>query len=383
MADVSIVSCGSYEPEVCKKALLEVLEPIGGLDWVQPGMCIAIKANLVGAFEPDKGVTTHPTLLATLTRLLKDRGAGRVIIGDSPGGLYTESFLKRVYKVAGLQEAVDAGAELNMDFSQKTARFPEANVAKDFLYTGYLDQADAIISFCKLKSHGMMGLSAATKNLFGSVPGTTKPEYHFRYPDPKDFSGMILDLNRYFRPKLFLVDGILGMEGNGPTAGTPKFMGRLLAGTDCSKVDMICCKLIGLDPMTVPTLQVAVDHGYLQADGEDIDLAGDLEALKIKDFDNVLQMKSTQFSNKLPGKLGELFSKVASACLRPKPKLKTAECVGCGVCKNVCPAKAIVIENKKAVIDRKACIRCFCCQEFCPKGAMKVSRPVIARILNP
>ena len=108
MADVSIVSCGSYEPEVCKKALLEVLEPIGGLDWVQPGMCIAIKANLVGAFEPDKGVTTHPTLLATLTRLLKDRGAGRVIIGDSPGGLYTESFLKRVYKVAGLQEAVDA-----------------------------------------------------------------------------------------------------------------------------------------------------------------------------------------------------------------------------------------------------------------------------------
>ena len=380
MCDVVIRPCGSYQD--AKVALLQVLAPLGGLDWVQPGMRIAIKANLVSMMKPERAATTHPDLLCALTELLKERGA-EVVLGDSPGGLYNLAYVNRVYAATGMHRVEAAGAVLNRDFSQAEASFPEAVSAKTFAYTRYLDDCDAIINFCKLKSHGMMGLSAATKNLFGSVPGTTKPEYHFRYPDPMDFSGMILDLNRYFRPKLFLVDGILGMEGNGPTAGTPKFMGRLLAGTDCSKVDMICCKLIGLDPKTVPTLQVAVDHGYLQADGADIDLAGDLEALKIKDFDNVLQMKSTQFSNKLPGKLGELFSKVASACLRPKPKLKTAECVGCGVCKNVCPAKAIVIENKKAVIDRKAWIRCFCCQEFCPKGAMKVSRPVIARILNP
>ncbi len=382
MTEVSIVPCDKYEPEVCEKALMDVLEPLGGLEWVKPGMCIVIKANLVGAYGPDQAATTHPTLLAALTRLLKARGA-QVVIGDSPGGLYNEAFLSRVYKATGLQEAVEAGAELNHDFSQKVARFPQGKVVREFLYTAYLDRADGIISFCKLKSHGMMALSAATKNLFGAVPGTTKPEYHFRYPDPMDFAGMILDLNEYFRPRLFLVDGVMAMEGNGPTAGTPRYVGALLAGTDCHKLDRVCAELIGLDPDTVPTLQAAVRYGYLQESGADISIAGDLQPLKVKDFDLVRQPKSTQFRNVFPGKMGELFGNVARLCLRSKPKLKPSECVGCGVCKQVCPANAIRIVNKKAVIDRKACIRCFCCQEFCPKGAMKVSRTVIAKILNP
>ena len=382
MTDVSIVSCENYEPQQCENALIEVLKPLGGLDWVKSGMCIVIKANLVGAYEPDTAAVTHTALLAALTKLLKARGA-RVIIGDSPGGLYNEAVMNRIYRVTGMDAAVAEGAELNHDFGQKVAHYPEAHVAKEFLYTTYLDQADGIISFCKLKSHGMMGLSAATKNLFGAVPGTTKPEYHFRYPDPLDFAGMIMDLNAYFRPRLFLVDGVVAMEGNGPTAGTPRHVGALIAGTDCHKTDMICAKVIGLDPMTVPTLQGAVNYGYITETGEEIVVAGDVESLTVKDFEKVLQAKSMQFRNVLPGKLGEIFGDVARACLRPRPKLQASECVGCGVCKNVCPAKAIVIETGKAIIAKKACIRCFCCQEFCPKGAMKVHRPVIARILNP
>ncbi len=381
MTQVSVIPCGSYDRFTCEKALTEVLVPLGGLDWVKPGMCIVIKANLVGAYEPDKGATTHPTLLAALTKLLKARGA-RVVIGDSPGGLYNEAVMNRVYKVTAMEEAVAEGAELNHDFGQKIAHYPQGRVAKEFLYTSYLDQADGIISFCKLKSHGMMGLSAATKNLFGAVPGTAKPEYHFRYPEPLDFASMIIDLNDYFCPKLFLVDGVVAMEGNGPTAGTPRDMGVLLAGTDCHKLDMICAKLIGLDPLTVPTLQAAVNYGYVKENGEDIVVVGDVEGLIVKDFEKVLQAKSMQFRNVLPGKLGELFGDVAKACLRPQPKLKAAECVGCGVCFKVCPAKAIKIRKGKAAIDKKACIRCFCCQEFCPKGALKVNRPLIARILN-
>lgn len=383
MTKVSLTPCESYDAGLCEKALTEVLAPLGGLEWVKPGMCIVIKANLVGAYEPEKAATTHPTLLAVLTKFLKNRGA-KVIIGDSPGGLYNETFLKRVYKATGLKEAVDAGAELNDDFSQKIASYPQGKVAKEFLYTAYLDKADAIISFCKLKSHGMMGLSAATKNLFGAVPGTTKPEYHFKYPEPMDFAGMIIDLNNYFCPKLFLVDGVEAMEGNGPTAGTPRHMGVLLAGADCHKVDMICAKLIGQDPMTVPTLQAAAAYGYISPTGEDIEVVGgDVESLAAKDFDRVIQAKSMQFHNVFPGKLGQWFGNAARACLRPKPKLTKSECIGCGVCLRVCPAKAIEIRKGKAVIKRKNCIRCFCCQEFCPKGAMKVRRTLIARILNP
>ena len=155
MKDVAIVKCETYTPEECEAALSAVLQPLGGLSWVKPGMKIAIKANLVSAMKPEKAATTHPTLLAALTRLLLAHGASSVVIGDSPGGLYNAAFLNRVYAATGMHEAEEAGAVLNRDFSQNNADFPEAHIAKHFTYTACLDDADAIISFCKLKSHGM------------------------------------------------------------------------------------------------------------------------------------------------------------------------------------------------------------------------------------
>ena len=381
MTEVSIVRCADYTQAECTRALTEVLKPLGGLDWVKPGMRIVIKANLVSAMKPEKAATTHPALLAALTRLLIARGAS-VVIGDSPGGLYNAAFLNRVYAATGMREAEDAGAVLNHDFSQNNADFPDAHVARHFTYTAYLDGADAIISFCKLKSHGMMSLSAATKNLFGVIPGTMKPEYHFRYPDPMDFAGMIVDLNSYFKPRLFLVDAVETMEGNGPTAGTPRYMGALLAGTDCHKTDLICAKLIGLDPMAVPTLRAAANFGLCPESAVEGAVSGRVGDFALADFQRIERKRSLQFESLLPGKAGKAFGKIAQKALRSSPRLKKKECVGCGLCANVCPAKAIGIVEKKAHIDKSKCIRCFCCQEFCPKGAMKVHRPLPARILN-
>ena len=381
MTDVSIVGCESYTRENCDRAIDEVLAPLGGLDWVKPGMRIVIKANLVSAMKPEKAVTTHPELLASLTRKLVGRGAS-VVVGDSPGNLFNAAVLNHVYSVTGMHLVEEAGGQLNHDFTQKTANFPEAHVAKTFAYTAYLDNADAIISFCKLKSHGMMSLSASTKNFFGSVPGTTKPEYHFRFPDPIDFGGMIVDLNAYFKPRIFLCDAVEAMEGNGPTAGTPVHMGCLLAATDCSRLDLICCRLIGLDPMAVPTLRAAANFGIIGENADDVEVAGDVDAFVKPDFQRIERGKGMQFENVLPGKFGLALSSVAKAALRSKPKLDKKHCVGCGLCSRICPAKAITIVDKKAQIDRKKCIRCFCCQEFCPQGAMKVHRPLVARILN-
>ncbi len=378
MYDVSIVKCDSYAPEDCERALSAVLEPLGGLDWVRSGMRIVIKANLVSAMKPDAAATTHPALLRALTQALQARGAS-VVIGDSPGGLYNEAYLNRVYRVTGMEET---GAELNRDFSQRDAVFPEAHVARHFTYTAYLDNADAIISFCKLKSHGMMSLSAATKNLFGAIPGTMKPEYHFRYPDPLDFAGMIVDLNSYFKPRLYLVDAVEAMEGNGPTAGTPRHMGALLAGTDGHRLDLVCAALIGLEPMAVPTLRAAANYGFIGETADDVTVAGCLADFILPDFQRIERGRGLQFETLLPGALGTAFGKVAQKALRSSPRLKKKLCVGCGKCTEICPAKAITITEKKAVIAREKCIRCFCCQEFCPKGAMQVHRPLPARILN-
>ena len=273
----------------------------------------------------------------------------------------------------------EAGGTLNRNFAQREADLPDARVAKHITYTAYLDDTDAIISFCKLKSHGMLALSAATKNLFGAIPGTIKPEYHYRYPDPMDFAGMLIDLNEYFRPRLYLVDAVVAMEGNGPTAGTPRPFGALLAGTNPHRIDLLCASLIGLKPENVPTLRAAAERGLTPLDPAQLCVAGDAAAFACPDFRIVQHGTGTDFGAR-GGTFGRLLGKTAALALRTRPGLKRALCVGCGVCRDVCPAHAITIENGRAHIDRGRCIHCFCCQEFCPKGAMQGHRTVIARI---
>lgn len=381
MTHVSVVSCSCYENEVCRRALEEVLAPLGGLDFVVPGMRVGIKANLVSFMKPEEAATTHPVLLAELVKLLRERGA-EVVVGDSPGGLYTAAYVKNVYRATGMHEVEKTGAILNENFSQNTARYPEAAVAHSFQYTAWLDDCDCIIDFCKLKSHGMMGMTAAAKNMFGVIPGTMKPEYHYKYPDPRDFARMLVDLDEYFKPVLSIVDGVIGMEGNGPTAGKPRYIGVVAASKSPHALDLVCARLIGLRREDVPTLEAAYERGLIPGDWSELAVTGDVEGLAVSDFDNIRTKNDLLFKNTFKGKLGVWFGKVVQFCLRSEPRVKKDECIGCGKCGQICPASAISMKKRLPVIDRKRCIHCFCCQEFCPKGAMKVSRPLVARILN-
>ena len=379
--DVAIVPCTGYDPECCRAAMRAVLAPLGGLDWVQPGMKIAVKVNLVSALKPEAAATTHPQLLCALVELLRERGA-EAIIGDSPGGLYNVSHVGHVYSVTGMHLAEQAGGTLNQDFSQKQADAPQAMVAQQFQYTAWLDGCDGIINFCKLKSHGMMGMSAAAKNMFGTIPGTRKPEYHYRFPDPRDFARMIVDLNEYWKPQLSIVDAVVGMEGNGPTAGTPRPIGVLLAGSSPHKVDLACAELIGLRRADVPTLEAALERGLIPDCADALHLAGDLSRHTLPDFKNIDAKNDLLFRDLIPGPLGKLWEPLVRSVMASVPKVAPEQCIGCGKCAQLCPAKALTMRRKLPHIDRSRCIRCFCCQEFCPRGAMQVSRSRIARLLN-
>ena len=379
---VSVVRLNEYnDVPSARTALEELLKPIGGLDFVKKGTRVVIKANLVSAMKPSEAGTTHPVLISALAEMLTERGAS-VVIGDSPGGLYNSAFVNRVYTVTGMRETEKYGAKLNDDFSQSKAVFPEGKQLRDFTYTSYLDNADVIINFCKLKSHGMMGMSCAAKNIFGVVPGVIKPEYHFRFPKYEDFADMIVDLDEYFHPVLSIADAVIGMEGNGPTAGTPKFMGCLIASPSPNALDMVAAKLLGFEKEELPILNAAYLRGMIPEKFEDIMLYGWVDGLVLSDFERVVERKSLEFSGDGKGLFKKLRGKVLGALLRTKPVLKKDMCVGCGICAGICPAKAIKIVRKKAVIDRKKCIRCFCCQEFCPKSAMKVHRTAISKIFH-
>ena len=379
--DVVIVPCADYTEGETRAALERALAPLGGLDWVEAGMRIAVKVNLVTFAKPEKAATTHPSLLCALVRLLAERGAD-VVVGDSPGGLYNAAYVNRVYAATGMREVEQAGGRLNQNFEQSAAQYPQGKVCRQFHYTAWLNGADAVINLCKLKTHGMMAMTCGAKNLFGTIPGTMKPEYHFRYPDPRDFARMIVDLNEYFKPRLTIVDAVECMEGNGPTGGTPRHMGALLAAESPHKVDLVCAGLIGLKREEVPTLEAALERELIPSSESELRVEGDPAAFAIPDFQRITTGNSHLFTGNGKSLFGRVEGFVMGWALSQRPVVKKKECEGCGECRDICPAKAITMVKQKPRIDRKACIRCFCCQEFCPKSAMKVHRTLIARLLD-
>ncbi len=439
-APVALIPCEDYQEEHVDKALAAAIKAVDGFDGIRPGMTVALKVNLVSGMAPSKAGTTHPVVAAALCRMLIERGC-KVIVGDSPGGLYTAGFVNHIYKAAGMSEVEKTGAQLNQDFSVKTAFFEEGIYLKNFSYTGWLDNADVIINICKLKSHGMMAMTCGVKNMFGTVPGLTKPEYHMRFQDVREFAGAILDLNAYFHPVLTICDAIDGMEGNGPTAGKCRHIGCLLASTSQYDLDMVAADLIGMSIQDVATLQGALDRGVGPASLEEVNLVGRLDAgrdvasgaagaagiaagaagafagesaadtlrrLHISNFKKAT-WKTTRFYG--GGDKWTLKGAVIELVFATKPKVTARECIGCGKCGQICPAKAITMTagkkdksrltavpsgnadsarpaagavpaRKLPVIDRDKCIHCFCCQEFCPEGAMKVHHNVLGKIVQ-
>ena len=382
MADKQIpvlFPCPDYEVQTVRGALTKLVEAAGGLDWVKPGMRVGVKLNLCAAKKPEAAATTHPVLTAELTRMLVERGA-EVVLGDSPGGPFVAPWIHRTYDLTGVRLCEAYGGKLNEDYGHSEVQFPEGKSLRSFPYVSWMQDCDAVISFCKLKSHGMMGMTAAVKNLYGVIPGTNKSELHYRHEDPMDFADLLIDLNEYVKPRLYLVDAVEIMEGNGPTMGTPRKLGVLLADTDPYRLDRLGALLLGLKESEIPTILAAKQRGLLAEEiPEEVRRLAAPWALR--DFVRSGATASWFGRSQEDRGVRKLLKNGLYVLFRSRPK-PDAGCIGCGNCARDCPAKAITIVRGKAKIDRKACIRCFCCQEFCPTGAMKVQRSWVARIVD-
>jgi len=388
---VALTACANYDTELIENIIKKQFQTIGILDEIKPGEKVALKLNLVAPMKPDLAGTTHPAVIEAICRIIIDLGA-IPILGDSPGGPFTAAYLKGVYNHCGITEvAKRTGAKLNEDFSQTDVFFENGVIARNISVTNWLLEVDHIINCCKLKTHGMMAMSNAVKNMFGSIPGTMKPEYHFRFPKQSDFANMLIDLQEFWKDKMLVhvVDGIIGMEGNGPTAGTPRQIGVLMSGADPYALDLVGGRIIGLECEDVLTMSEAYkrDLGANSSDYVKLCISGEykkatkevLAPYMILDYGLLDNSADLQFGGnttwqKLRGLMIEKF-------LSSRPAPCKDECIGCKKCFDICPAKAITMQDNIPVIDRKKCIKCFCCQEFCPKGAMKVKRTAIARFL--
>lgn len=378
-AKVVLKYCPDYTADV-EQRLREGLAEWGDMSaFVKPGQKVLLKVNLLMKKRPEEAVTTHPSVVEAVVRLVQEAG-GTPIIGDSPGGPYTVNALQAIYTRSGLREVAErTGAILNEDVGQTTIQYPEGKLAKSLTVTNCALNADVIIPLSKLKTHGMMTFTGAVKILFGVIPGLLKAEYHLKMFKIPDFADLLVDIAAWVKPTLSIMDGIVGMEGDGPSAGKPRDVGALILSTDPFALDVVAADLIGLKPEKVPTLMAARARGLTSRLNE-IQLKGDARSLwRIQDF-LIPKTVSTNFLDMVP--LPSNVKTFVLNRLRPRPVFEHNICRGCGDCVNNCPPKALTMhETQGPIVDLEACIRCFCCQELCPHQAVKLFKPWLARKL--
>lgn len=371
--------CPEYTADV-EGILRQGLEEFGGMTaFVKPGQKVLLKVNLLMKKRPEEAVTTHPSVVEAAVHLVQEAG-GIPIIGDSPGGPYTVGALQGIYDRSGLREVAErTGALLNLNVGQTVVPHPEGKIVKSLTVTQSVTDADVVIPLSKLKTHGMMTFTGAVKILFGVIPGLLKAEYHLKMPDVRNFAELLVDIATWVKPSLSIMDGIVGMEGDGPSAGNPRSIGALVISQDPFALDVVASHLIGLKPEKVPTIMAARDRG-LPSRLEDVEWAGDDRSLwRIQSF-VIPKNVSVNFIDMVP--LPKNVRNFLLNRVRPRPRFEHDACVGCKDCVNNCPPKALVMNDKnRPVVNLEACIRCFCCHELCPRQAVEIVRPRLGRTL--
>ncbi|MFP4241829.1 MAG: DUF362 domain-containing protein [Chitinispirillaceae bacterium] len=376
-----LVRCDSYRESDLDAAVQRGLNLLGGAGkFASRGEKIIFKPNILWGTDPAKCVVTHPAVFRSVLLTFKNTGA-QLLYGDSPAGLQTPSGALR--KCGHTEVANKLGVEM-ADFTHGVSvSHPRGITSKRLTIARGVTEADGLISLPKLKTHGLTRLTGAVKNQYGCVPGMVKGEYHARFPDVHDFSKLAADVCSLVNPRLYIMDAVMAMEGNGPQSGDPKKLGLLLFSTDPVALDAVAARIVDLDPAIVTTSEAGKNAGLGTFLKEEIELWGDdIELFIRKDFRvvrrPVLKMPKSRFLQEI------------KRVVNPRPVIDAAQCTRCGRCIEVCPVEPKAVAWKKGkekkvppVYDYAECIRCYCCHEMCPSKAIHIRTPLPGRILPP
>jgi uncharacterized protein (DUF362 family) len=374
---VALVQNTEYATEQVEASVRQAVDLLGGMArFVQRGQRVLVKPNLLQSSDPEKAIVTHPTVVRAVVKLAQEAG-GRVLIADNPfvpptGRRGWDNLYERVDYAA---IAAETGAELNYGIVPQQRSHPEGRLIKLVDTSSFLSEADVVISVPKLKTHGLMRYTGAIKNLFGTVPGTIKAGYHVKLQTSERFAEMLLDLVTFVNPSLTVMDAIVGMDGDGPSAGHPFPIGGILAAADPVALDVAAVGLVGHEPMAVPTVAGAAARGWTTGRLSDLEIVGEaLVAMRVSGFD--LPPGGRSEMDYVPDFLRPLGTRL----LVPSPFV-TEQCIGCGLCIEHCPVQTISRINGRAQIGLSGCIRCYCCHEVCPEQAIELRQPWLGRKL--
>ncbi|MBU8922590.1 MAG: DUF362 domain-containing protein [Bacteroidales bacterium] len=366
---VSVTRSASYEGGQLRGAIEESLAPFGGLGaFVKSGQRVLLKPNLLSAKAPDRAITTHPDFVRAIALMVREKGA-EPVIGDSPGGAIRG--IQRVWNNTGITDmAASEGIEL-VNFEASGLKEIESGEYRLYISKPVLD-ADVIINLAKLKTHTLTLLTCGVKNIFGVVPGFRKAEYHKIYPKPEQFAGMLVELYRFVNPALTIVDGILSMEGNGPSSGMARNTGVIIAGKDAVAVDAVAARMIGFEEGQVDTTRIAGLRNIGTASISGIEITGNGRDERPEGF----QLPSNRGIRLIPGPLVKMIAPLVWLKLEIDPE----RCTKCEQCLKSCPVGAIDHKGDILKVDHKNCIQCMCCHELCPEDSIDIRMSWLARL---
>jgi len=247
---VAVIKATSYSEDLAQRMLRGVREC--GLD--VRGLNVLLKPNLV-EFDPNTSINTDVSVVAAAYEVFKSLGAADVMIGEVPGHRRDTYSLVEMARYREISKFDDLFVDLNRDDVSAVEKFADR---PEMYFHNTALRADLVVSLAKMKTHHWAGATLSMKNFFGLVPGSVygwpKNElHHIGIPES------IVELNRIFRRSFGIVDGIVGMEGNGPIQCTPKPAGVLVMGSDLPAVDATCCRIMGINPAKIEYLRMASD----------------------------------------------------------------------------------------------------------------------------
>jgi uncharacterized protein (DUF362 family)/NAD-dependent dihydropyrimidine dehydrogenase PreA subunit len=322
------------------------------------GKTVFVKPNVLRGSESREGIVTHPTVLRAVVDKVETMQPAVIVVGDNPG-LFSYGANEESFRQTGLMEAAKGYYQNIGNDSQRIAFNP------DFMPTVSLSrialEADIIISLPKFKTHGLTVITGAIKNSYGLLPGAQKARLHKAAGSPERFHEMVVDVFRLRVPDLFLVDAVVGMEGNGPASPDLRDIGLILASDNAVAMDAVMATMMGCDPGRLRFLQKAKEAGLGDYDLNSIVIVGELKPLP---------------NFKLPPISGEaiIHNKAVQELLDNRavlqPQVDPELCTRCGACIEQCPVSALSMGHELPQVDADTCITCFCCQEICSEKAI-------------
>lgn len=372
---VVLLPCESYREDLVYEKLKEGLSLLGGIEkFVLREEKILLKPNLLKKAEVERAVITHPAVVGAFVRILREEGYKNLVLADSCG----TGTASRVIKDTGMDAYLERYHVPVIDDKEGIrVKYPEGTQAKEFVLLPQLLEADSVISISKMKTHALERITGAVKNSYGFIYGLHKAKGHTQYPSADSFARMLVDLNKFVAPKLYIMDGITAMEGNGPGSGDPVSMKVLLLSDDPVALDSVFCSLVHLEPFLVPTNYHGEKMGLGTYKEEEI-------AVVTPEGELTLSQVSEKYGNpqfhvdRTPARTNS-WTRLAEALriFQKKPYILENRCISCGICVKSCPVLEKAVSFKKGkgrppVYDYKKCIRCFCCQEMCPEKAIQV-----------